>query len=110
MTNEEALSIKLQGNSAYSNGNFSKAEEIYSKAIETDPRNAVFFRNRSFARVKQEKWLGALEDANNSIELDAENHKAWYLKVCNFFLIYCISGEYPLFPIFYLEVSNNLKD
>jgi serine/threonine-protein phosphatase 5 len=57
---------------------FSKAIELYTKAIECNPNEASYYGNRSFAYIKSEFYGYALQDANKSIELDPKYIKGYY--------------------------------
>lgn len=58
-------------------GDFRGAEIDCTKAIQTNPKHAVFFVNRSIARSFMEDHHGAIKDANISIELDPSFATAW---------------------------------
>lgn len=55
---------------------YGKAIEMYSKAIEMDPKNAVYYANRSLAHLRQESFGSALEDGILAVKSDPT-----YLKV-----------------------------
>ncbi len=62
-------------------GDYEKATELYSKAIEIYP-DAILYSNRSFAYLRRE-WYGyALIDAKKALEYDAK-----YIKVNQFFCL-----------------------
>lgn len=50
---------------------------LYTKAIEVNPQNAVYFANRAFAHIKLEEYGSAVADASKAIEVDSS-----YAKVC----------------------------
>lgn len=58
--------------------NYTKAIDLYSKAIELNPTVAVYFGNRSFAYLKTEFFGYALLDASKAIELDKNYVKGYY--------------------------------
>ncbi len=63
----------------YLDGDYDKATELYTKAIEIHP-DAILYSNRSFAYLRRE-WYGyALIDAKKALEYDAR-----YNKVNSFF-------------------------
>jgi tetratricopeptide (TPR) repeat protein len=63
----------------YLDGDYEKATELYTKAIEIHP-DAVLYSNRSFANLRRE-WYGyALIDAKKALEYDPK-----YIKVNSFF-------------------------
>jgi tetratricopeptide (TPR) repeat protein len=43
----------------------------YTKAINLDPNNAVYYSNRAFAHIKLENFGSAISDATKSLELDS---------------------------------------
>lgn len=57
---------------------YNRAIELYTKAIELDPANAVFFANRSLAHLRQESFGYALNDAVSSLKADPAYLKAYY--------------------------------
>jgi tetratricopeptide (TPR) repeat protein len=59
-------------------GDYEKATELYSKAIEFHP-DAILYSNRSFAYLRRE-WYGyALIDAKKALEYDAKYIKVNYI-------------------------------
>ena len=59
-------------------GDYEKAAELYTKAIEIHP-DAILYSNRSLAYLRRE-WYGyALIDAKKAIEYDAKYTKVNYL-------------------------------
>ena len=70
--------IKKAANACFSNGQFEKAIELYTNAIDIDPDNAILYSNRSFAHLKMESYGYSLADANKSIELNSSYIKAYY--------------------------------
>ena len=73
-----AEDFKAQANQFFKLEKYSTAEELYSKAIELDSTNAVYFANRSITHIKQESFGYALSDASKAIELDSSYTKAYY--------------------------------
>jgi len=71
------LDYKNEGNNFLKSGNIKEAIECYSKAIELEPENSVFFANRAAAQLKINLFEEALEDANRSTELDPTYGKAY---------------------------------
>lgn len=57
---------------------YDNAIEFYSKAIEIDPYNAVYYANRSLANLRQESFGYALNDAVSSLKSDSTYLKAYY--------------------------------
>ncbi|KAG8213726.1 hypothetical protein J3R82DRAFT_10429 [Butyriboletus roseoflavus] len=58
--------------------NFTVAVNLYSKAIELNPRDATFWCNRAAARTKLEEYGFALDDVSKAIEIDPKYAKAYY--------------------------------
>lgn len=69
---------KARGNELFAKKEFEKALDAYSKAIEIDATNAVFWSNRSFSYLKLEKYGAAASDASKAIEIDPSFTKAYY--------------------------------
>ena len=55
-----------------------QAIELYSKAIELNPTNAVYYANRSISHLRLENYGYALADASRAIETDKSYLKAYY--------------------------------
>merc|ERR1719445_3041457 len=62
--------LKSKGNAALQKGNLSEAIECYSKAINLDGTNHVYYSNRSAAYLKHGDANNALEDAESCIGLN----------------------------------------
>lgn len=72
--------LKEQGNAAFRDGEFVKAEELYTQAIQKYSQNPLIFTNRANVRLKLQKWDGAVNDCLKSIDITqgGQNHKAFY--------------------------------
>jgi len=66
------VDFKADADTAFKAQEFSRAVELYSKAIEADSSNRVLFSNRSAAHAKLENYKDALLDANKCIALDPQ--------------------------------------
>lgn len=73
----DALEWKTKGNTALSSGNNTEAIECYTKAIECDPTQHVFFSNRSAAYLSNGEAEKALEDADACIKLKPDWAKGY---------------------------------
>lgn len=51
---------------------------MYSKAIELDPTNAIYYANRSLAHLRQESFGSALEDGILAVKNDPSYLKGYY--------------------------------
>jgi serine/threonine-protein phosphatase 5 len=73
-----AVQFKTEANEFFRLQKYSFAADLYSKAIELDPDNAVYYANRSISHLKQENFGYALSDASKAIEMDSTYTKAYY--------------------------------
>lgn len=75
-----ADALKDKGNSAFRNGEYLEAEDYYTQAVQKYSRNPLIFTNRANARLKLQRWDGAVNDCLKSIEITGvgQNHKAYY--------------------------------
>jgi stress-induced-phosphoprotein 1 len=70
MTSEEAQNWKNRGNEAFSNKDNEEAIKCFTRAIEIDSKNNVFFSNRSAAYAAIGQYDKALEDAQSCVALE----------------------------------------
>lgn len=80
MTKEQAVLLKDEGNKHLKEQHYDKAVEAYTKAIELDGTNSIFYSNRAQAQIKLESYGFAIQDCDKAIELDSNNMKAYYRK------------------------------
>lgn len=73
-----AVELKNQGNKALLQGHYNDAFDLYSKAIDLDPSQAVFYSNRAQCAIKMEQFGTAIADSEKAIELDPNYIKAYY--------------------------------
>jgi STIP1 family protein 1 len=73
-----AEQLKSAGNKCFKNGDFEEAENLYSQAIQKNSNGPLLFTNRANARLKLQKWEGAIDDCIRSIELLQDNMKAFF--------------------------------
>lgn len=81
MASYQAEQLKEKGNAAFRNGEYLEAEDLYTQAVQKYSRNPLIFTNRANARLKLQRYDGAVDDALKSIEItgpDGQNHKAFY--------------------------------
>lgn len=74
---KEAEKIKLEGNRYMVQKKYQEAVDAYSRALEIDPRNAVYLSNRSAAYSSLRETAKAAEDAKRAIEIDPTYSKAY---------------------------------
>jgi STIP1 homology and U-box containing protein 1 len=73
--------LKEKGNAAFRSGDFVQAEDFYTQAVQKYSQNPLIFTNRANARLKLQRWEGAVNDCLKSIEItgaQGQNHKAYY--------------------------------
>ena len=72
---------KTLGNTAFKQGEFTRALFLYSEAICIEPLNPTFFTNRALAQLKLDKNEAALADAQQSVLLDVDMLKAYIIVI-----------------------------
>lgn len=73
-----ALAFKQAGNDLFKKGNFAEAITEYSKAIEAQPTNHIYYSNRSAAHFAAKDFPAALADAQEDVKLNpmwSKGHK-----------------------------------
>jgi len=71
------LEWKNRGNQHFRNGDTLKALEAYSKAIELEPRNAIYYSNRAAAYTFNNQFDKAVADAKVAVKVDENYAKGW---------------------------------
>lgn len=74
---EEAEKLKAEGNKHVAAKAFNEAVEAYTKAIELDPTNAIYFSNRAAAYTSLREPEKAAEDARAALKLDPAYARAY---------------------------------
>jgi tetratricopeptide (TPR) repeat protein len=69
---------KEEGNQAFGAKNFEEAVSLYSQAIKLDPKNHIYFSNRSACYVSLSQWDKAAADAKECLKLNPTFLKAYY--------------------------------
>ena len=82
---EEAEAFKADGNKALQSGNLTAAIENYTKAIDADGTNHVYYSNRSAAYLKKGDGNNALEDAESTIAINPGFSKGFSRKGGEFY-------------------------
>lgn len=75
-----ALEFKDQGNTFLKDKHFNEAIEAYTKAIELDNQNPIFFSNRAQVHIRLENYGSAILDCDEALKLDPNMVKALYRK------------------------------
>ena len=76
-TTPESESLKSQGNAAMAQKNYSKAVDLYTKAISIAPANPIYLSNRAAAYSAEHKHTEAVADAEMAVAADPKYTKAW---------------------------------
>ncbi|KAL4931311.1 putative U-box domain protein [Aspergillus undulatus] len=79
-----SFELKEKGNQLFKDGDYNGAEELFSQAIQKNPREPTFFTNRALTRTKLAKWAGVEHDARAAIDLygaksPSSLKSCWYL-------------------------------
>jgi tetratricopeptide (TPR) repeat protein len=72
-----AESFKNMGNDCMKQEKYKEAYDYYTKAIEIDNNNAIYYSNRAAAASKMGNHEAALKDCQESIEIDPNYSKAY---------------------------------
>ncbi|KAK4193097.1 Serine/threonine-protein phosphatase T [Podospora australis] len=75
---EQAVAFKNEGNTAFSAHDWPTAIDFYTKAIELNGNDPVFWSNRAQAYMKTEAYGYAIRDATRAIDLNPAFVKAYY--------------------------------
>uniref|UniRef100_W6NC34 Uncharacterized protein n=1 Tax=Haemonchus contortus TaxID=6289 RepID=W6NC34_HAECO len=71
MTDDDLESIIVSAGSAYSDGRYLEALDLYEKAIAARPTNAILLANRAAILLRLDRLQEALGSADRAIELDS---------------------------------------
>ncbi|KAI6788159.1 TPR-like protein [Hortaea werneckii] len=72
---QDAEAFKASGNKYYKAGQYDRAIEEYTKAVEADPKSSTFLSNRAAAYMSAGRYLEALEDCKTADELEPNTAK-----------------------------------
>jgi len=73
-----AESFKEKGNAEFKAGNYEKAAELYTLCTEMDPKNHIYWTNRSMCYAQMKRWEKSLKDAEKAIALKPDWEKGHY--------------------------------
>mmetsp|Transcript_17796 Transcript_17796/g.28804 ORF Transcript_17796/g.28804 Transcript_17796/m.28804 type:complete len:390 (+) Transcript_17796:3412-4581(+) len=76
-----AEAAKAEGNELLKAGKFDEAVDAYSRAIDLDGSNHIYYSNRSAAYGKMQNWSLALADASKCVDLDPSWAKGYSRQV-----------------------------
>ncbi|KAJ8703042.1 Small glutamine-rich tetratricopeptide repeat-containing protein 2 [Pleurotus ostreatus] len=74
----QAEKFKQEGNSLMSSKKYDEAIDLYTKAVNLDPTNPVYYSNRAAAHSSKGDHLSAVGDAEKAIEVDPKFTKAYH--------------------------------
>lgn len=74
------VDYKEQGNEQFKARNYPVALELYTKAIEVEPNNHIFYSNRAACYMKMDKFQEALEDSEKCIQINHTFAKGYQRK------------------------------
>ena len=77
---EKSDELKKQGNTAFQECKYGKAEALYTQAIEYNSESHVLYGNRSAARHALERYEDSLTDAMRALELSPNWTKGYHRK------------------------------
>ncbi|EGR31769.1 stress-induced protein sti1 family protein, putative, partial [Ichthyophthirius multifiliis] len=80
MSLDQATEYKNQGNKAFQENRFEEAVDLFTKAIQINPNDHVYYSNRSGAYASKGDLEKALEDANKCIQLKPDWAKGYQRK------------------------------
>lgn len=111
----------IRGNQAYDKGNPSKAEEFYTKGINSVPHSGtsgcciaplvLCYSNRAAARMSLGRMREALGDCTRAAALDPNFHKVqiraakYGLVLCS--CVFCVHSKFSLSASMYLPFCNS---
>lgn len=98
MTKEQAVALKDEGNAFLKEHKYAQAIESYTKAIELDSQNPIFYSNRAQVHIKLEEYGLAIADCDAALKVDPNFVKAYYRK-----------GVSLMALLNYKEAQNNFK-
>ncbi|NXG15010.1 SGTB protein, partial [Grallaria varia] len=73
----KADQLKDEGNNHMKEENFGAAVDCYTRAIQLDPNNAVYYCNRAAAHSKLNNYREAIKDCESAIAIDPKYSKAY---------------------------------
>ncbi|XP_018790490.1 PREDICTED: RNA polymerase II-associated protein 3 isoform X2 [Bactrocera latifrons] len=78
---KQANEIKDKGNKYVKLGEYEKAINEYTNAIDIFPEDPIYFCNRALCYLKLERYNECIEDCEHAIEIDSLSVKAYYRRM-----------------------------
>ncbi|XP_017149009.1 RNA polymerase II-associated protein 3 [Drosophila miranda] len=78
---KKANDIKDRGNNYVKQGEYDRAIEAYTEAVEVYPYDPVYYINRALCYIKQERFDSCVDDCEAAISLDKLCVKAYYRRM-----------------------------
>jgi stress-induced-phosphoprotein 1 len=75
---EDAVGFKAKGNEFFKAKDYPQAIEWYTKAVDADPSNRVYYSNRAAAYTAQRDWASAKQDGELCIRCDPDWNKGYF--------------------------------
>ncbi|XP_058100176.1 protein SGT1 homolog [Magnolia sinica] len=75
-----ASDLEKRAKEAFVDDNFELAADLYTQALDVDPKNAILLADRAQANIKLTNYTEAVADANRALELDPSMSKAYFRK------------------------------
>ncbi|OAF68327.1 hypothetical protein A3Q56_03930 [Intoshia linei] len=79
---QKSIELKNKANQYFKKESYLESVNLYSKAIEMYPNDAVYWANRSFANLKLEFFGQSLSDAVKAFQINPKYIKAIYRQAC----------------------------
>ena len=76
-TYKTSETLKQEASQAFKNRNYHQAIELYSRAIDSDPKNSVLYSNRGLCYMQVKNFMQARLDGVQAISKDKENIKGY---------------------------------
>ncbi|VBB84345.1 Putative CHIP protein [Podospora comata] len=70
--------LREEGNRHFQKGEYSRADALYSQALNLDPANPTLYTNRAMARLRLSQWDLVISDCESCLGLSPDNLKAHY--------------------------------
>lgn len=79
-SNTQAMKFKEEGNNAYKNKEYTKAINLYTKAIQSDPTDPNFYSNRGLCHFNLGNYSECIKDCDKAIKYSPSFVKAYRKK------------------------------